>query len=209
MPDWGPDIRARLSSLSIAPAREAEIVEELTQHLDDRWHELIASGQSPDDAARIARTEFSGARLTACLATLRQTRWRELPPPGPGSSFSLDGLVMDLRHAVRALLAAPSFTVGALLVLALGTGRTAAIFSVVDAVSLRPLPFPDPDRLVAVGLRADPAVGAGAGPQRSPGRPGPMVALPGAKPPDPDALMTATPADYLDWADTQRVFDSM
>ena len=57
--DWRPDIRARLSQLSIAPSREAEIVEELTQHLDDRWHELMARGETPDDAARIARTEFN------------------------------------------------------------------------------------------------------------------------------------------------------
>jgi putative ABC transport system permease protein len=61
MPDWRPDIRARVSQLSIAPAREAEIVEELSQHLDDRWRELVARGHEPDEAARIARTEFSGA----------------------------------------------------------------------------------------------------------------------------------------------------
>ena len=75
MPDWKPDIRARLSQLSIAPSREAEIVEELTQHLDDRWRELVARGETPDDAARIARTEFNGARFAALLATLRQTHW--------------------------------------------------------------------------------------------------------------------------------------
>ena len=51
MPDWKPDIRSRLSQLSIAPSREAEIVEELTQHLDDRWRELVARGETPDDAA--------------------------------------------------------------------------------------------------------------------------------------------------------------
>lgn len=78
--DWTPDIRARLSALSIAPSREAEIIEELTQHLDDRWRELIASGEPPDEAARIARTEFTGARLTTLLGSLRQAHWREAPP---------------------------------------------------------------------------------------------------------------------------------
>src|SRR5262245_25090930 len=165
-PDWTADIRARLSTLSIAPAREAEIVEELTQHLDDRWHELLASGKTPDEAAHIARTEFSGARLATLLGSLRQAHWRELPPPGPARAFSLDSLAIDLRHAIRALVATPSFTIGALLVLALGIGATTAIFSVVDAVALRPLPFRDPDRIVAVGVRAGAAAGSAGGPQR-------------------------------------------
>jgi len=207
MPDWRPDIRARLSQLSIAPSREAEIVEELTQHLDDRWHELMAKGQTPDDAARIARTEFNGARLEALLGTLRQAHWHETPPPGPSRAFSLDSVFIDLRHAIRALRATPSFTIGALLVLALGTGATTAIFSVVDAVALRPLPFPAPDRIVAVGIRADAAVGGGS--PRPGSGPRPMAAMPGAKPPDPDTLMNVTSQEYLGWVDRQQVFESM
>jgi putative ABC transport system permease protein len=210
MPDWRPDIRARLSQLSIAPSREQEIVEELTQHLDDRWRELIARGETPDDAARIARTEFNGARFAALLATLRQTHWREIPPPGPSRAFSFDSVLIDLRHAVRALRATPSFTLGALLVLALGTGATTAIFSVVDAVALRPLPFPDPDQIVAVGVRADSALGGAGQPQRPAFGPKvPPGAMPGAKPPDPDALMNVTSQEYLDRVDRQQVFESM
>jgi putative ABC transport system permease protein len=117
---------------------------------------------------------------------------------------------LDLRHAIRALRATPSFTIGALLVLALGTGATTAIFSVVDAVVLRPLPFPEPDRIVAVGVRVDAAVGASGGPQRSGPAPlGKAGAMPGAKPPDPDALMSITAQDYLDWAEQQQVFEAM
>jgi len=62
----------------------------------------------------------------------------------------------DLRDAVRALRAAPSFTIVALVVLTLGIGATTAIFSVVDAVALRALPFDEHDRLVAVGERRPP-----------------------------------------------------
>ncbi len=134
-------------------------------------------------------------------------------------------MLIDLRHAIRALRATPSFTIGALLVLALGTGATTAIFSVVDAVALRPLPFPDPDRIVAVGVRVDSAIGGAGGPQRpgsgsiakGPGGPVPggrpqgarEGAMPGAKPPEPDALMNVTSQDYLDWVDQQQVFESM
>jgi putative ABC transport system permease protein len=211
MRDWKSHIRSRLASLRLSPAREREIAEELAQHLEDRWQELVARGATPDEAAHTARTEFDDARLEAFLGTLRQARWRETPPPGPSRAFSFDSVLIDLCHAIRALRATPSFTIGALLVLALGTGATTAIFSVVDAVALRPLPFPDADRIVAVGVRADPAAGRGGGPQRS----GPAPAgrgpggMPGAKPPEPDALASITAHDFLDWSDQQRVFEAM
>jgi putative ABC transport system permease protein len=215
-PDWSAAIRARLSALSIAPAREADIVEELSQHLDDRWRELVASGHGPDEAADIARTEFSGARLTALLGSLHQARWRETPPPGPGRAVSLDSLAIDLRHAIRALVASPSFTIGALLVLALGIGATTAIFSVVDAVALRPLPFPDPDRIVALGEGTGPTgpsggpFRGGAGLASAPKAPkAPTIGMPGAKPPDPDALARIEPQNYLDWLEQQRAFESI
>lgn len=209
MPDWKAHIRSRLAALRLSPAREREIAEELAQHLEDRWQELMANGATPDDAEETARTEFSGARLQALLGALRQAQWTALPPPGPSRAFSFDSVRIDLRHAIRALRATPSFTIGALLVLALGTGATTAIFSVVDAVALRPLPFPDPDRLVAVGMRADPPVAGATGRQPPASGPRPMGAMPGARPPDPDVLTNVTTQDYLDWLDRQQVFESM
>lgn len=141
MLDWKSHIRSRLASLRLSPVREREIVEELAQHLEDRWTELVAGGATPEDAAHTARTEFDGARLEALLGTLRQAHWRDTPPPGPSHALSLDSIFIDLRHAIRALRAAPSFTIGALLVLALGTGATTAIFSVVDVGgTLAPMP---------------------------------------------------------------------
>jgi predicted permease len=208
MPDWKSHIRSRLASLRLSPAREAEIAEELAQHLEDRCRELVARGETPEEAAHTARTEFDGARLEALLGTLRQAHWHETPPPGPSRALSFDSVLIDLRHAIRALRATPSFTIGALIVLALGTGATTAIFSVADAVALRPLPFPEPDRIVAVGVRANPVVGGG--PQRSGPAPlGKGRVMPGAKPPDPDALASITAQDYLDWADQQQVFEAM
>ena len=214
MPDWKAHIRSRVTALRLSPAREREIIEELAQHLEDRWQELKALGATPDDAEETARTEFDGARLQMLLGTLRQARWHELPPPGPSRAFSLDSVLIDLRHAMYALRATSSFTICALLVLALGIGATTAIFSVVDAVALRPLPFREPDRLVALGERilsgpSSPGGPTGGEPGPALGANGPTGAMPGAKPAEPDALMQIEPQNYLDWVERQRVFESI
>ena len=56
MPDWKPEIQRRVAPLNLVPAREAEIVDELSQHLEDRYQELLASGQSEDAAFRTSST---------------------------------------------------------------------------------------------------------------------------------------------------------
>src|ERR1051325_1749871 len=85
MPEWAEHVRPRLSPLRLAPSREAEIVEELSQHLDDHWRELIAGGASPDEATRLALADFrEGNILAQYMAPLRQA----YPPPSitPGAS---------------------------------------------------------------------------------------------------------------------------
>jgi predicted permease len=110
-------------------------------------------------------------------------------PRGPIVRHRSEGFMTDMRDAVRALRATPSFTIVALVVLTLGIGASTAIFSVVDAVVLRGLPFDEHDRLVAVGERRPP---------------GPLDTNY-----DPHGLMSIATPNYLDWVAEQQVFESI
>jgi putative ABC transport system permease protein len=145
--------------LHLSPTREAEIVDELTQHLADRYRELIAGGASPEAATRLALGEFScGNVLAQLMAPLRQAHVPPSITPGARTGHVLTDLWQDLRYTMRMSLKQPGFAAMAVLTLALGIGATTAIFSVIYGVLLKPLPFTEPDRLV--GMRhTDPEMG--------------------------------------------------
>jgi predicted permease len=158
MPDWRREVRARLASVRLSPAREAEIVDELSQHLDDRWRELMAGGASPDEAVKLALAEFrDGNVLARHMAPLRQARAPSEPERYLGRV--LGDLRQDLRYAARSLRRQPALAVAAVLTLALGIGANAATFAVTNAVLLRPLPFPGSEQLLAVYTRYLPSTG--------------------------------------------------
>ncbi len=149
MPDWKPEIAKRLSSLRLGPQREAEIVEELAQHLDDRYADAIASGASEAEAHRAALDELSDDELLASGLGRVERR----PPPetavlGASRGHVLVDVGRDIIFCLRTLRKNRAYTAVALITLALGIGANTAIYSLVHTVLLEPLPYTDADRLV-------------------------------------------------------------
>src|SRR5437588_185465 len=122
---------------------EEQLEKELRFHLDQHVSELIAHGHDPQEARRQARLALGGPeQVKEKCRDARGTRW-------------LEDLLQDFRYAIRNLRNQPGFAAVALLTLALGSGATTVMFTVFNGVLLKPLAYPEPDRLVAVHGHTD------------------------------------------------------
>jgi len=131
--------RARLRALLRRTAADRELTEEIRFHLDQETEKNVRSGMSPAEARRVALAHFGGVeRVREEHRDVRRLPW-------------LEDAASDARFAHRSMRRTPALAAAAIITLALGIGANVAIFSAVNAVVLRPLPFPAPDRLVVVG----------------------------------------------------------
>jgi predicted permease len=150
-PQWSEPIRTRLAPLALTPARQQEIEDELSQHLDDRYEALRAEGAGELEARRLALDELSDHDTIARhMRALRQAHVPPPIPPGRPSRGPIADALQDLRYAARLLRRDPGFTIAVVFTLALGIGANTAVFSLVNATLFRHLQVADPERLAYV-----------------------------------------------------------
>src|SRR5437016_4684228 len=133
---WFYTIPLRLRSLFRHDHVEGELHEEFQFHLDRQIQEYIARGLTPEKARYAAMQAFNG--MEQRKAECRDTRRLNL----------IEDLLRDIRYSVRGLLKNPGFTCAAVLTLGLGIGANTAVFTMVNSVLLRQLPFKNAERLV-------------------------------------------------------------
>ena len=184
MPDFKDEIRQRLAGLGLSPMREHEIVEELSQHLEDEYENSLRGSVTEQEA-------YAGVLLRLDESNLLGPELRRVERRAPAEVVALGAerksnmigdIGQDLRYGLRMLMRSPGFTIVAVLALALGIGANSAIFSVVNTLLLRPLPYKSPDALMMVWEDAT------------------QQGFP---------FNTPSPANFLDWREQNTVFEGM
>jgi putative ABC transport system permease protein len=152
MRDWRGEIRQRLSDGGLRPEAEADVVEELAQHLEDRYGELRSRGVAGEEADRavLAELDAEDGTLGTRVGSARGGGARGESLGGAGQSGLLSGVAGDVRYALRSLRGTPGYAAVVLLTLAVGIGAASAAQAVIYPLLLRPLSFHDPDRLVTL-----------------------------------------------------------
>src|SRR5262249_41595548 len=166
-------LKTALQALLRRSRVERELDEELRYHIEEQTEQNVRLGMNPEEALYAARKAFGGVEQAKEKSRdARGLRW-------------LEELWQDLRFGARMMLKNPGFTLIAVITLALGIGANTAIFSVVNAVLLRPLPYAEPERLVFIG-------GADA-----------------RNPEGPKINDSCSYPDFFDWRERNQSFDSI
>ena len=152
MPDWAKQIRAAIAALNLEPMHEAELVEELSQHLRDRYDEMLAGGTDPKVAYESLLQELNDGALVSGLKASLQDAHPPLPFGKDDNAGIFAGIWNDLLFGARLLRKNPGFAIVAILSLALGIGANTTIFQLLDAVRLRTLPVKNPQQLARVKI---------------------------------------------------------
>ncbi len=181
MRDWRKYVREHLPPLKVGPEREAEIVTELALQIEQAFADAVAAGSTEAEAERRAMSPFRDWQALA-----REIESAERLPPAPleapaGGGF-WQGALRDVRYALRSFRRSPGFAAIAIGTLAFGIGGNTAIFTMVDTVALRSLPYRDPDRILAIDTR---------------------------KSDQPEVEPWTSDLDFLDFRERARTFSSM
>ncbi len=147
MRDWAARVRERMAAEGLVPSAHAEAIQEIADHLGDLYRAALAAGLGDLDAE--ASVEGELLRMGPLATAVAQRDARRKPAASNDGGWT-SGLGTDFRHAMRALRMEPGFSAIVILTLAIGIGACTAVFSIVNALLLKSLPYPEPERLVVV-----------------------------------------------------------
>ena len=148
MHDWIGYVRGKLPPLNAGPQRESAIIAELALQMEQTYNDAISAGEPEAVALRRARAQF--ADWQGLAGDINSVERRAL---SANRATLLAGFLRDLRYASRSLMRGPGFAAVAIATLAFGIGANTAIFTLVDAVAIRSVPYYQANRLVAVETR--------------------------------------------------------
>jgi hypothetical protein len=152
MCDFRSIVRERIVPLQLQPAAEASLVEELTQHMEDRYRDLLSGGATEEDAQRKTVEELDD--MYPVRKEFRKSDAMSVKEAVPAGDVKhgnfMDHLWRDLRYAARAMRKNPIFVLFVVLTLALGIGANTTIFTIINTLILNPLPVKDSSQLAGV-----------------------------------------------------------
>lgn len=154
MPDWKNVVRERLAPLRLEGTAEADLTEELAEHLEDRFREYLSGGASEEEAYRKGISELDDLYLLRAELTTEQRMPKYGAAVGgdPRAGNFLEDVYRDLLYALRMMRKSPLFVVFVVLTLGLGIGANTTVFTLINTLILNPLPAQDPAGLAAVAL---------------------------------------------------------